>query len=151
MNESTDAVPFYAEGLRFSCRRCSACCRHEPGYVFLSDVDTKYLAKTLKMGYTLFVQRYCRWVLSPGGDKQLSLKEKANYDCVFWDGGCTVYESRPLQCKTFPFWESTVYSSAAWNNIDCPGINQGTLYGKDYIESCLARRKAEPVLLRGVS
>ena len=31
--------PFYAEGLRFSCERCSACCRGEPGYVFLTKED----------------------------------------------------------------------------------------------------------------
>ena len=28
------ADPFYAEGLRFACTRCSICCRGEPGYAF---------------------------------------------------------------------------------------------------------------------
>jgi Fe-S-cluster containining protein len=143
--------PFYRGGLRFSCRRCSICCRHEPGFVFLSAPDVKQLAKSLEMEYTVFVQSYCRWVPSPGGGVQLSLVEKANYDCIFWDEGCNVYENRPLQCRTFPFWDSAVYSDTAWNSTGCPGINRGELHGREYIEACLVRRKAEPVLAGGVS
>ncbi|MDR3247725.1 MAG: YkgJ family cysteine cluster protein, partial [Treponema sp.] len=37
--------PFYANGLRFSCTRCSSCCRYESGYVFLSPEDVDVLAK----------------------------------------------------------------------------------------------------------
>jgi Fe-S-cluster containining protein len=143
--------PFYAGGLRFSCRRCSNCCRHEPGFVFLSDLDVKQLAQKLEMEYTSFVRCFCRWVPSSEGGDQLSLREKAGYDCVFWEKGCTVYESRPLQCRTFPFWESVVYSAAVWKSIDCPGIDRGELHSREYIEACLARRMAEPVLVRGVS
>ncbi|HQO67077.1 MAG TPA: YkgJ family cysteine cluster protein, partial [Spirochaetales bacterium] len=36
MNQS-----FWHEGLRFECARCSACCRYEPGYVFLSADDLR--------------------------------------------------------------------------------------------------------------
>ncbi|HUX21603.1 MAG TPA: YkgJ family cysteine cluster protein, partial [Spirochaetia bacterium] len=36
--------PFYQDGLRFECTRCDACCRHEPGYVFLSQTDLRRLA-----------------------------------------------------------------------------------------------------------
>ncbi len=36
---------FYGRGLRFECTRCSRCCRHNPGYVFLSPVDLARLAE----------------------------------------------------------------------------------------------------------
>ena len=46
-----------------------------------------------------------------------SLKEFPNGDCVFFDGEqrkCTVYEARPRQCRTWPFWDSNLRSVEAW-------------------------------------
>jgi Fe-S-cluster containining protein len=83
----------------------------------------------------------------PEGEK-LSLREKADYDCVFWKNGCTVYESRPLQCRSFPFWESALLSPGSWKRLSCPGLGKGDLHSKEYIETCLAQQKAEPVLVR---
>ena len=140
--------PFYEQGLRFSCTRCSACCRLEPGYVFLSRKDMELLAEGLKMRYSGVMETYCRWTPMPGGEMQLSLQEKPGFDCIFWQKGCTIYPYRPLQCKTFPFWESTLCSRDAWEGLSCPGIGSGTLYSRDYIESCLARRRAEPIVTR---
>jgi Fe-S-cluster containining protein len=148
--ESADSTKkfFYACGLRFSCRRCSDCCRHEPGFVFLSANDVEALAQKAKMGYDNLVQTYCRWVSVSGSVQQLSLREKTNFDCIFWKDGCTVYESRPLQCRTFPFWASSLVSPSVWKNLCCPGIGTGKLCSRDYIEACLEQRKAEPLLMR---
>ena len=143
-----DDKAFYSEGLRFSCTRCSSCCRHEPGYVFLSETDVKLLAKALKIAYTGVMQKYCRWVPAPGGGKQLSLKEKPSFDCILWQNGCSVYQYRPLQCRTFPFWQSVMSTREAWDGLSCPGAGKGTLHSKEHIESCLAQRIAEPVITR---
>jgi Fe-S-cluster containining protein len=140
---------FFKEGLRFSCTRCSACCRHEPGYVFLSKSDLKLLAEALNFHYYDVMERYCRWVPVPGGETHLSLNEKPGFDCIFWDGGCTIYQARPLQCRTFPFWKSTLSSIKAWKNLSCPGIGKGLLHSAEYIENCLSQRIAEPILARG--
>jgi Fe-S-cluster containining protein len=153
---------FYAEGLRFSCIRCSSCCRYDPGYVFLSEKDVGSLAAELQMGYIEFVEAYCRWIPAGtgtggplggpvgGGVVRLSLKEKSNYDCVFWKEGCSVYQVRPLQCRAFPFWPSNVASSGAWKSAaaGCPGMGKGRLYRREYIESCLAEQYGEPTLLK---
>jgi Fe-S-cluster containining protein len=150
--------PFYSGGLRFSCTRCSSCCRHESGFVFLSEKDLRLLAAECQMGYNDFVNTYCRWApvffggsLRNGETERLSLKEKANFDCVFWDGACTVYSARPLQCRTFPFWRSILGSEEAWNIAasGCPGMGRGTLHDRDEIESCLAARAAAPIITRG--
>ncbi|MDR2952206.1 MAG: YkgJ family cysteine cluster protein, partial [Treponema sp.] len=118
---------FYSRGLQFSCKRCSSCCRHSSGYVFLSEKDLGRLASELKMDEAGFISVYCRWVERGMGGEFLSLKEKLNYDCVFWNSGCAVYQSRPLQCRTFPFWESVLSSAEAWEaaGASCPGINSG--------------------------
>ncbi|MDR0497166.1 MAG: YkgJ family cysteine cluster protein [Treponema sp.] len=146
---------FYARGLSFSCNRCSACCRYETGFVFLSEKDVSLLKTSLKMEYNDFLDTYCRWVPGNDGINELSLKEKSNYDCIFWhanDGdnseGCLVYEARPLQCRTFPFWQSVMSSEKSWKMTAeyCPGIDQGDFHSHDSIEKMLAMRQMEPVI-----
>jgi len=146
--EKPENKPFYAQGLCFSCTRCSECCRLGPGYVFLSEKDMELLAKGLKMKYTVLMEKFCRWVPFPGG-VQLSLKEKPGFDCIFWQDGCSVYNYRPLQCRTFPFWDSTLSSKKAWESLSCSGAGKGMLHSREYIEDCLAQRKAEPIIRRG--
>ncbi len=145
-----EAKPFYSEGLRFSCTRCSACCRFDPGFVFLSDLDINRLAQALQMHYTDFIETYCRWIPAGGGYDQLSLKERSNYDCIFWKDGCTVYDARPLQCRTYPFWSSIVLERESWEAVkaECPGIDQGQWHSKEEIEELLQLREKDPIVLR---
>jgi Fe-S-cluster containining protein len=140
--------PFYAQGLRFSCVRCSRCCRVDPGFVFLRKNDVELLVGALKMKYTEFIKRYCRWTPNAGGGEQLSLKEKTNYDCIFWAAGCSLYEARPLQCRAFPFWPSMLASREVWEAVSCAGMGTGTLYPREEIEALLARQRAEPIIER---
>jgi Fe-S-cluster containining protein len=124
--------------------------------VFLSEKDGTTLAAALQIAYTEFVEIYCRWVPagSSGGlrKERLSLKEKANNDCIFWDRGCGVYNSRPLQCRAFPFWPSNLSSEERWKAAAafCPGMDTGTLHGPEYIESLLAQQAAEPTLIQEI-
>ncbi|MCL2185117.1 MAG: YkgJ family cysteine cluster protein [Treponema sp.] len=140
--------PFFAKGLNFSCQRCSACCRYDAGFVFLSETDLEKLTSLLKMERENLKKVYCRWVTDWDGERVLSLKEKANKDCIFWDSGCTVYESRPLQCITFPFWSSIVDSPDCWEVAasGCPGINYGKLHTKEEIDNCIKLRKSQPII-----
>ena len=83
------------------------------------------LATHFKISPTEFREKYCR-VTDFGIVSRLSLTEKPNNDCIMWkEGGCSVYEARPLQCRSFPFWSSNVEDKAAWESaaVDCPGIN----------------------------
>jgi len=129
-------TPFYASGLKFSCKRCSACCRYEAGFVFLTEKDKDSLAAELKMDISSFISAYCRWVVDWKGELILSLREKSNKDCILWDNGCTVYSARPVQCVAFPFWRSVLSSAEAWEIAasGCPGMNQGELYTQEEIE-----------------
>jgi Fe-S-cluster containining protein len=154
----TEKPWFYARGLCFSCLRCSACCRYESGYVFLSLADVRVLAGTLGMGYGEFMEVYCRWIPSGEGTERLSLKEKSNYDCIFWGSfpgrpqseGCSVYESRPLQCRAYPFWRSVLGSKGSWRRLalDCPGMDKGAFHSGGEIQSWLEKQEHEPVVTR---
>jgi len=159
MLEILEKSPFYTGGLNFSCKRCSACCRFESGYVFLSWKDVCLLGTALNMEFKDFIKTYCRWIPSVNGDHQLSLKEKSNYDCIFWnskldtvvDGGCSIYDSRPLQCRAFPFWTSILCDEKSWETSahSCPGMGSGAHHSRDSIEKWLALRLNEPIMSKG--
>jgi uncharacterized protein len=122
-----DDKPWYSEGLRFKCTQCGDCCTGAPGYVWVTNNEIAALAKRLKMTVKDFERDYVRKV-----GVRKSLVEYDNGDCVFFDGEarrCTVYEDRPRQCRTWPFWESNVRTPAAWKQTceACPGSGKGTL------------------------
>lgn len=127
------AKAWYAEGLRFTCQQCGNCCRGpDPGYVWVTVEEIEALAKRLDMTVDAFGRYYLRRV---GG--RYSLVERANHDCVFWKegAGCTVYEDRPSQCRTFPFWPEFIESKDAWRNINwCRGLGEGRLFQPSEIE-----------------
>ena len=139
---------FYTSGLNSSCRRCSSCCRYESGFVFLSEKDIEKLLAEFKMERSDFINTYCRWVTDLNGKKTLSLKEKSNKDCIFWDSLCLVYENRPLQCRTYPFWESILSSPESWDiaATGCPGMDSGMLHTKEAINEYINMRASEPVI-----
>lgn len=141
--------PFYAAGLKFECTQCHDCCRHDPGYVFLSRFDLERLAQHKGLSPGQFIESFCRWV-DLGDGEVLSLVEKKNYDCIFWDQGCTVYSGRPLQCRAYPFWKGPLASPQAWDfeSRACPGIGRGKLHSREDIEAWLQARRDQPVLRR---
>jgi Fe-S-cluster containining protein len=94
----------------------------------VDEEEIAALAATLGLDEAEFRERYTRRLR--GGD--ISLIERDNYDCVFYDRnrGCTVYEQRPRQCRTWPFWRSLVLSPETWAEgaESCPGLNSGPLH-----------------------
>ena len=137
---------FYASGLKFSCKRCSACCRYDSGLVYLSENDLEKLTLELKMNRNSFISAFCRWVTDWKGDEVLSLREKSNKDCILWESGCTVYQARPIQCITFPFWESIMHSSQTWEIAasGCPGMNNGEMHSEKTINDTIKLRDSQP-------
>jgi Fe-S-cluster containining protein len=59
-----------------------------------------------------------------------------------------VYEARPLQCRTYPFWSSSLGSREDWDTLgrSCPGVNKGKLYTEAEIEERLLMRRKEILL-----
>jgi Fe-S-cluster containining protein len=98
------------------------------------------LAAAIGLDAETFGRRFVRQV----GDR-LSLVEAPSHACVFWDpsAGCTVYEARPAQCRTWPFWPRHLVAPEAWRRAadSCPGIGSGSLHTIDQVEA-QARRAA---------
>jgi len=119
-------LPWYADGLSFTCTRCGKCCTGEPGFVWVTDSELEAIAHFRGEPIEEVTQLYTR--RSKG---RRTLREKANGDCVFFDReqGCTIYPVRPPQCRTWPFWESNLDSLESWERTEsvCPGSGQGEL------------------------
>lgn len=130
-------LPWYHQGLKFRCTACGDCCTGAPGYVWVNAQEIAALAKRLDLSVEEFEQRYVRKV----GIRK-SLVEFDNGDCVFFDGKtrkCKVYEERPRQCRTWPFWDSNVRTPEAWQATCevCPGSGKGPLVPLDRINEQL--------------
>ena len=127
--------PWYEEGLRFECTQCGDCCTGAPGYVWVKPEEIVALANVVTGGDAeKFEDLYVRRVRA-----RKSLKEFPNGDCVFFDTDarkCTVYEARPEQCRTWPFWDSNLASPSDWKHTCevCPGSGKGKLYSLTQIE-----------------
>lgn len=125
---------WYKDGLRFECLQCGSCCTGFSGTVCVSDEEIAVLAHRFDLLEAEFRKDYTRMV----GGGAISLVEKKNKDCIFFekDHGCTVYEDRPRQCRTWPFWRYNVYSPGHWKREAkrCPGMNSGQLYTADLIK-----------------
>jgi uncharacterized protein len=116
--------PWYADGLAFECTRCGACCTGDPGFVWVTEEELAAIARFL--GQPLSEVRDLHARRSRG---RITLREKANGDCVFFDRrkGCTIYPVRPPQCRTWPFWDSNVATPEDWERTCevCPGSGTG--------------------------
>ncbi|MGZ8547868.1 MAG: YkgJ family cysteine cluster protein [Sulfuricurvum sp.] len=106
-----------------ACASCGGnCCTGESGYIFVSVTEIAAIAKLLEMNERDFRRDYLR-----KEGFRFSLKEKrvdSSYDCVFFNrlqNGCSIYQARPLQCRTFPFWD---YFRHRIDELkaECPGI-----------------------------
>ena len=139
---------FYQKGLRFSCTNCRYCCGVEPGFVFLSVTDVQRLAEHFGISKEAFLLTYCRTTKETGF--VYSLLEKENNDCIFLSRhGCSVYEDRPVQCRTYPFWPRILEDEESWDSEArrCPGMNHGQLHSKQEIDKCVHERlEAVPMI-----
>ena len=116
---------WYKDGLRFQCTGCGKCCTGFPGAVWVTEEEIECIAEYLNETIVDTLQKYTR-VISDDGRRSLQEVGK-KYDCVFLKDKkrCSVYEVRPKQCRTYPWWPSVIESETSWNeekNI-CEGID----------------------------
>jgi len=128
------ATPTRERGLRFSCTQCGNCCTGPSGVVHFTDDEAAAMAGTLGIGSDEFLERFTRD--TPAGRSLTERFGPRGYDCVFLrrdtEGKalCAVYESRPAQCRSWPFWRSNLRSRRVWDDAarGCPGMDSGELH-----------------------
>jgi len=91
-----------------ACDTCAGnCCIGEPGYIWINKQEIDFLAKHLNLSAEEVRTKYLNKKSYKYSIKEVKLAEN-NYACVFFDlekRQCSIYEARPTQCRTFPFWE----------------------------------------------
>lgn len=134
-----DGEPWYVEGLRFSCTACGKCClNHGEGYqyVFSTRAERRRIAKRLGLSQRGFESEYCHPVM---GSLSFASTGEA---CIFLeDGRCSIYEVRPNQCRTFPFWPEVLVDRDTWDRdvaSFCPGVGSGEFFDINAIGKRLA-------------
>ena len=129
--------PWYADGLRFECKPdCGACCTNhgDYAYVYLVGDDLARLAALLELTEEECADRYTEL---EDGDRVLRMDDPA---CPFLEGSrCGVYDARPRQCRTFPFWNESLSSRTRWRGLRkfCPGIGEGKVHSLRVIQNHL--------------
>jgi len=120
------------EGLRFQCTLCGNCCTGAEGYVGFTDDEARAIAERLGLTERDFREKYTR--STPHGQSLTEKPTTFGLDCVFLDrekipgkAVCGIYEVRPAQCRSWPFWRSVVSTEHAWRraSVGCPGIDRG--------------------------
>ena len=130
---------WYEDGLQFSCTQCGKCCSVE-GYVWVDRSAMEAIARHLGQALNVFTRRYVRKV----GRRYSLIEKPGGHECVFFDQGCTIYDVRPEQCRTFPFWKEHLVSLESWDEPleECPGTGAGRLFSRGEIDE-LRRGRGE--------
>lgn len=123
--DQKSSEPWYKKGLRFKCTECGKCCTGAPGYVWVTEKEIIDMAKFLNISVELFSKKYIR-----RRDNQFALIEKKEFNgetaCIFLkDKKCQVYQTRPMQCRTYPWWKENLTTEESWKLAaeQCEGIN----------------------------
>lgn len=112
------------DGYRFECQGSGKCCvaRGGYGYVYFSQEDRRRLAKHLGLSTAVFTKQYCTQT-----NGWYHLKDFKG-DCRFLnENRCSVYEARPTQCRTWPFWPENMKAKVWRDEVAafCPGVGKG--------------------------
>ena len=143
MSRPEDGSPaWYADGLAFACTQCGNCCRTHGSYayVYLAEADVRAIAAHLELEREVFLERYCR---EEDGWTVLAIDAPA---CPFLDGAsrCSIYSVRPMQCRTWPFWQENL-ERVVWEGPVrdcCPGIGRGPVVPAEEIERIAGENEA---------
>jgi hypothetical protein len=127
-------------GLRFTCTSCGACCTGPEGYVNFTEAEGRAIADRLGISHDEFLSRYTHDTIE--GRSLTERRTEHGFDCVFLDREaipgkaiCAIYEDRPRQCRTWPFWEINLRSPRHWEAASrgCPGMDTGELHSPAHV------------------
>ena len=121
----SDPVGVGRFNFRFECQKgCINCCTQK-GHIFLNEDDITRIAAHLHLERLEFEKRYIH-----RGKQGPRFRLAHSQPCFFIvEGGCSIHEVKPLQCKAFPYWPENIMTRSAWTALRhyCPGIGVGPL------------------------
>lgn len=118
---------WFKDTITFSCTACGKCCKTKgSNRVYLNVAESEEMANHLRLNLEVFNEKYTDERLDKNGKLLKSIKQhETKKQCTFLDGNrCSIYEVRPTQCKTYPFWPQNMIGPAEWiaESQLCEGI-----------------------------
>jgi len=105
--------------IQFKCLQCGNCCGE--GFIYLKPGEASRMAVKLGMHAGVFKKKYTAFFLFLGR----ALKWQKDGFCVFMKGNkCSIYEARPSQCRTWPYWKKLLKNKLNLESaaVYCKGI-----------------------------
>lgn len=108
-----------------ACENCVGhCCTGESGYTWVSQIEISRIAAFLKQDTDFLISQYLVRI-----GRRFCIREvkiQGSFYCLFFDERnrrCTIYDVRPAQCRTFPFWD---YFRDNPEEVvkECPGVRR---------------------------
>lgn len=108
---------WFKETIEFSCTACGKCCKSKgSNKVYLNDAETYSIAEHLRVSTTKFDEVYTDQRIDVKNRLLKTIKQHSiKKQCLFLvDNKCSIYEVRPTQCRTYPFWPQIMIGPAEW-------------------------------------
>ncbi|TLP37668.1 YkgJ family cysteine cluster protein [Arcobacter arenosus] len=90
------------------CDTCEGnCCIGESGNIWINKQEIENLSNHLDISLEELRFRFLEKRGYKYSIKEIKLSSD-NYACIFFNlekKQCSIYEARPIQCRTFPFWD----------------------------------------------
>ena len=105
----------------FECQQCGNCCKGV-GFVYVTTEDITAMSKQLGITTIDFIDTYTYSV-----GRRRALTSHDNEDCIFLkDNLCIVHDSKPSQCRKFPYWPEIIRHKACFEEAQdyCEGLKR---------------------------
>jgi Fe-S-cluster containining protein len=104
--------------------------------VWFNADEGRAIAKQVGLDEGAFLDKYGRTIA--GRWSLVEHETEHGYDCIFLDRTsipgkaiCGIYQARPTQCRTWPFWPENLKTKRHWEEVKrrtpCPGMGNGKL------------------------
>jgi len=127
----------YPLNVFFECINCGLCCRDTESHrrkIILTLKDVEGIANVSHKS----PKEFCR-VTHAAPKPFCRVMKKTSGSCPFLAGNsmCTIYDSRPLICRCYPFtvdYEGTNSIAFTTSSKECPGLGRGRRLPEEFFE-----------------
>jgi Fe-S-cluster containining protein len=125
----------YPKNVRFKCLRCALCCgdtKNRVRSILLFKIEAGRISRKTSKSLDDFAEKV------EGFEPYVyRMKKTEEGKCVFLkDSSCSIYESRPLICRFYPFQLKNIKTDryAFECTTECPSIGKGPQLKKRFFE-----------------
>jgi Fe-S-cluster containining protein len=126
----------YPKNVRFICEKCAVCCgdtKEKVRSILLLEIEAERIAKKTSKKIEDFAER-----IEDAQPYVYRMRKTVEGKCVFLkDSLCSIYQTRPLICKFYPFQlENTKNGKFKFTYTkECPNIGKGQKLKRKFFEN----------------